>query len=206
MNKIILLSLVAIVGGAASLSAAQTAGTIDATDPPAKPSRGEMRVKFKTEADLDKDGTVSEEERAAFHEKMKAAFFAKKDANSDGELSQEELDRMPEAVFAELDKDKSGGLSPAEMPARGPHGGRGHHRHGDFAKHFFSRMDGNGDGKVTKAEMREAADRHFDRLDANKDGSVTEDELKSHGQKRMEKAKEFGQRLSKHRAQLHASR
>lgn len=206
MKKIILLSLVATVGGAANLSAAQTAGALDATDSAPKPSRKELRAKFKAEADTDKDGTVSKEERDAFHQKMKAHFFAKKDANSDGELSQEELGRMPAEVFAELDKDKSGGLSADEMPKKRHHHGRGHHRHGGFAKHIFSRMDGNGDGKVTKAEMRAAADRHFDRLDTDKDGAVTEAELRAAGEKHMEKAQKFGERMAERRAQLHASK
>lgn len=201
MKKIVVLSLVAIVGGAASLSAAQSAGTASAEDSAGKPSRSEVRARLKAEADTDKDGTVSDVERKAFHEKMKAEFFTKKDVNGDGELSQDELDRMPQEAFGKLDKDSSGGLSVEEMK-----GHRGHGKRGCGHGHFLKRMDGNSDGKVTKAEMRAAADAHFAKLDANKDGFVTEDEVKTardHGKK----GKKFAKRAERRGAvQLHAAR
>lgn len=54
--------------------------------------------------------------------------------------------------------------------------------HGPFAK-----IDADGDGKVTLAEMQKAAADHFAQVDANKDGRVTKEELASFGEQMRSK-------------------
>jgi Spy/CpxP family protein refolding chaperone len=46
-----------------------------------------------------------------------------------------------------------------------------------MAEFTFGRMDANGDGFVTKDEVRAYADKMFDEADANHDGKLTIDEL-----------------------------
>lgn len=41
------------------------------------------------------------------------------------------------------------------------------------------RLDANGDGRITRDEMRAQADRRFDRLDTNKDGAIDRTELQA---------------------------
>lgn len=199
MNKTIFLSLAAIVA-TAGITAAQTAGgpapapQADKADKPG--DWQQMRARFKAEADTDKDGDVSKAERRAFHQQMRQKHFEKKDQNGDGQLSQDELTRMPEAVFQKLDADQSGGLSADEL-SKGHHG-RGFHKRG-HGRHFgrmFKRADADDDGKITREEMRAAAEKLFDRMDTNKDGALTREELKArkgHGKKHGKFGK-FGKR------------
>ena len=51
----------------------------------------------------------------------------------------------------------------------------------------FARIDADGDGKVTLAEMQKAAADHFAQVDANKDGRVTKEELASFGEQMRSK-------------------
>lgn len=182
MKKLIALSMISILGSV-GLSYAQTATNADSNDEPRRGRHG----KWLEQADTNKDGQVSEDERTAFHATMKQRFFEKHDADGSGELSQEELSRMPAEEFAKLDADESGGLSLEEMPEKGP--GRGHHGRGRHGRggghgkgiHMFKQADSNSDGKITRAEMQAAAEKLFAKMDANGDGTLTEDELKPKG-------------------------
>jgi Ca2+-binding EF-hand superfamily protein len=49
---------------------------------------------------------------------------------------------------------------------------------GGMATHMFDMADVNKDGKVSLAEMQQAALAHFDRADLNHDGTLTPDERK----------------------------
>jgi Ca2+-binding EF-hand superfamily protein len=51
----------------------------------------------------------------------------------------------------------------------------------------FARIDADGDGKVTLAEMQKMAGDHFAQVDANKDGRVTKEELASFGEQMRSK-------------------
>lgn len=108
--------------------------------------------------------------------------YRKMDTNGDGrvtpqeaaaKLMQDERDRALAAnrqIFAQLDKDKNGSLSPQEfagliaVPPADP-------------APFMQRMDLNKDGIVTLVEHRTVMLATFDGLDTDKDGVVTPAEM-----------------------------
>ncbi|CAH9014273.1 EF-hand domain-containing protein [Candidatus Nitrosacidococcus sp. I8] len=49
-------------------------------------------------------------------------------------------------------------------------------RHEKHMEKMFSKMDTDGDGKISKGEAQAAAAARFDKVDTNKDGYVTKDE------------------------------
>ncbi len=148
------------------------------------------RESWLTEVDANKDGVATQEEiRASFasgrQERMQR-MFTRDDANKDGRLTRDET-RMPSAWFEKADTNQDGALTLTEMTdarknAGGKHGAAGEKsgKHGAAGRNH--RLDGNGDGKIERQELRAAAATQFTRLDQNKDGSLTSDEFsKSHG-------------------------
>ncbi len=125
-------------------------------------------------------------------------LFTALDADGDGEISASEL-KNAMAALKKLDKNKDGKLTRDEVrPNFGPGGpggrggfggGRGGERgsgQGGGAQDFVSRImqhDKNKDGKITKDELPERAQRMFDRLDANSDGAITKAELEKMAQR-----------------------
>lgn len=95
------------------------------------------------------------------------------DANQDGFVDRSEAAAMPRLAerFDQIDADKDGRLSSAELPARGgKHGNRG----GGGAGGMMSRLDTDKDGRISRAEAA-AAPRfapRFEQMDVNKDGYV----------------------------------
>lgn len=95
-------------------------------------------------AERGKEGGLSER-----HAKRTASFFEKADANSDGALTLEEMQAVKKKHDAKRDGKKDG--------KRGDH---------------FSRLDTDGDGKISSAEFLAGSDRMFERLDRNSDGKI----------------------------------
>jgi hypothetical protein len=110
--------------------------------------------------------------------------FGELDTNKDGTLTGAEIDaarakalatavdRRADEMMAELDSDKNGSLSRAELvrglkPSREP------------GPAPVLAMDGNKDGKVTSAEFKSGMEARFARLDGNKDGVITQAELRT---------------------------
>ncbi len=121
-------------------------------------------------ADANKDGKVTPEERRAVFEAHKQERFAKRDANGNGVLERSELERMPEKWFAKLDVNDDGALSADELRnMRGKNRGK-HHRG----------KDGAGDRTLTQADVSTKVKERFTKLDKNGDGKLTQDELQ-HG-------------------------
>jgi len=50
---------------------------------------------------------------------------------------------------------------------------------GERGHHGFDRLDADGDGRITRAEMEERRSRHFERMDADGDGRITVAELEA---------------------------
>ncbi|MGV8960649.1 MAG: EF-hand domain-containing protein [Stenotrophomonas sp.] len=99
------------------------------------------------------------------------------DSNGDGVIDRKEAAAHPRLAerFDQLDKNKDGKLSAAEMPAPRHRGGRrggyaGHNgMHGQRHSGLMMRgMDTNQDGRISAAEYQA----HFDKLDVNKDGYI----------------------------------
>lgn len=99
--------------------------------------------------DADKDGKITKDEIAAF----RAARAAAIDANGDGKLGAEEL---------------------AAMQMQGMQD-----RANQRAARMIERMDTDGDGLLTAAEMAAGHDGMpmFERIDADGDGAITQDEV-----------------------------
>lgn len=94
------------------------------------------------------------------------ARFARMDANQDGQLDANERKAGADATRAAM-ADRQGGEMADFVP-----GGRG----GGMGERMLARIDTNGDGMISKAENRAAAEARFARMDANGDGTIGADE------------------------------
>lgn len=103
--------------------------------------------------------------------------FAAVDADKDGKVTQAELQAFRAARVATVDADKDGKLSEDEVKAMVL--ARMTARAEDMASAMIERMDSDGDGFLTAAELAAppAPTRLFDRIDADGDGAITEDEI-----------------------------
>jgi Ca2+-binding EF-hand superfamily protein len=123
-------------------------------------------------------------------EKAKERFQAL-DQNGDGKLSADEAAGAPLLArrFADLDQDKDGAITPAEIKAalKEKMEKKGHER--------FAALDKDGDGKLSAAETASAPllGRGFSRIDNDGDGFVTEDEIKQALKGRREKQRQRGE-------------
>ena len=151
----------------------------------------------KAEVDaLQAQRTAKVEQRADHFDPVK--LFARLDANKDGKITQAEADAARNAraaakgkaapahagggLFARLDTNKDGVVTKAEFDATAAQmhtriEQAGLHR-GNRAEHMFDAADLNKDGKVSAAEMQQAALQRFDQADVNHDGKLTPDERK----------------------------
>ncbi len=68
-------------------------------------------------------------------------------------------------------------------------------RRGDRAERHWEEMDKDGDGTVTQAEARAAADERFERADVNNDGKLTKDEAED--SRKLRRAERRQERFSK---------
>lgn len=99
---------------------------------------------------------------------------ARFDVNQDGSITADEVRQTREAWFAVADADKDGVLTPAEEAAL-PAPGRG----GNMTVMRMTRLDGDGNGVVTKAEYMGHQPLMLTRWDANGDGVITRGELQA---------------------------
>lgn len=57
-----------------------------------------------------------------------------------------------------------------------------HHRHGRMMEH----LDANGDGQITRDEVKAAKAEKFKEIDANGDGQITAEEMRAHREQKMQ--------------------
>lgn len=116
----------------------------------------------------------------------RGAIFSQLDADQDGQVTRAEMMAAAQARFAKQDSDGDGALSQNEMKAAAEG------RAGKKAEKWFEKMlkcaDADGDGKLSFAELsQKRGDRHFARMDGNGDGAISRDEFankaRHHGQK-----------------------
>ena len=122
--------------------------------------------------------------RATFEARV-GAEFGDMDANKDGVLTKAEVEAWQtktaamiatarnKAIFEKLDADHNGSLTAAEFARLGPPPMKAN------PEALMAQMDGNKDGKVTKAEHAAAGKARFTQLDTNKDGVLTEAEARA---------------------------
>jgi hypothetical protein len=143
-------------------------------------------------ADLNRDGVIDRTEV----EQLRAERFARLDANGDGFVDPSERVRPrqrgpqsagpqapwagPQAPWAGPQAPWAGpqapGAGPQAMPyPQGAWGGR--HKGPGGHGNFFSRMDRDGDGRVSREEFMGRPHRMFERVDVNRDGRITGEEL-----------------------------
>ncbi|MES2843624.1 MAG: calcium sensor EFh [Pseudomonadota bacterium] len=105
--------------------------------------------------------------------------FAAVDADKDGKITQAELDAFRTAEVTAVDTNADGKLSAEELTAM--HVARMTERATAMAAQMVERMDSDGDGLLTAAEMatRPGPAMLFDRFDADSDGAVTEAEIEA---------------------------
>jgi Ca2+-binding EF-hand superfamily protein len=99
----------------------------------------------------------------------------KMDANGDGMVSKDEWMSFHERMFDALDKDKSGSLDETEFT--GPFNenlafATAAYAHGLMTRNMFTRIDTNGDGKISREEFLAYHHKIFDMLDKKKKGMV----------------------------------
>lgn len=131
---------------------------------------------FFDKLDANKDNEVSAQEaddgaRVMREEELRERFKAL-DENGDGRLTLEEA-KVPAMFFERLDTnhDKLATREEFQAVAKLNPGG------GEMG---FKRVDGNGDGKVTRAEATDAVLRRFASADPNGDGIITRAEIDAH--------------------------
>ncbi len=116
-------------------------------------------------------GVVAASAQAADHGKGHGQWD-QLDANGDGKITADEMNAKHADFFAKADGDGDGAITREEMEAF--HIAR-------RAEHMQKRSgDSNGDGVVDRSEYIEAAGERFDRLDKDGDGVLSKDEMRAH--------------------------
>ena len=138
-----------------------------------------------TVIDEDGDGSITVTEltnhlsKAGYNDKAIETVFSKLDADSDGELTKEEL-RAGFLNFAPL----------REAPGMGGYNAKFIDEIHQDADSLFNAIDTNGDGSISKDELREhlksfsnysfkAISKLFKMLDVNKDGGIEKEEMRA---------------------------
>jgi len=105
--------------------------------------------------------------RGAMIERLKQA-----DADGDGKVTKAEITARQEGDMAKFDTDKDGQLSLSEYKSLWME------KNNQRAVRSFQRLDRDGDGNVTDAEMKRFVDRIVSRMDRNEDGAISKEDFK----------------------------
>lgn len=129
------------------------------------------------------------------HQKRIHRMIHRADANKDGRVSPAEMEAALGRSFAVLDTNHDGVLSKSEIENRkatykayrlqvkadrkaGQHVVRAIRMPKAIDRHF-AKIDANGDGVISKAELAHVAERVFERRDHNKDGYISAADFKA---------------------------
>jgi hypothetical protein len=123
------------------------------------------------EMDSNRDGKISKSEWETAH-KNRITEFSAIDKNGDGNLADGELREYHMKKMGP----PPGGMGKGEAPHGGPHGA-------PCGKMPVDTMDGDNDGKVSRAEWDSFHRGLFDKLDANHDSFIERDEMRGRGMK-----------------------
>ena len=101
-------------------------------------------------------------------------MFNRMDANQDGFVTTEEVEAAAAAMRARMGGGAGGPppAPPAGAPAGAPAGGG----RGGMMGRMIAEADADGDGKVSRAEMRASSTKRFQEMDKNADGVLSADE------------------------------
>jgi hypothetical protein len=146
--------------------------------------------------DTDHDNLVTQEEFRGYvgqrREEHRQQRFESIDSNKDGQLSKDEFSahalQKAERRFTGMDANGDGLISSEEFATRkaGKHGygdrhhGKNHHQGHKKGRGFFSRLDTNKDGQLTKDESLAAWTAWFKRIDQNGDQVVSAEEVQNY--------------------------
>lgn len=99
-------------------------------------------------------------------------MFDRMDANRDGAITTAEVETAA-AAMRERRVDRAGGSPAGAPPAGAPQSGPGR---GGMMGRMIQEADADGDGQVSREEMRAATARRFTAMDKNSDGVISNDE------------------------------
>lgn len=148
-------------------------------------------------------GATAAEPAASTQRSAKATL----DVNGDGVIDRAEAAKFPRMAehFDRLDRNGDGRLDPSERPQRrhGHHGGK-RPQHGAHRGH--ARLDTDGDGRLSRAEVEAGANsrgkrgnplvEHFAAIDANRDGYLVRSEIRAwHERQRPQREAEMRKRF-----------
>lgn len=165
MRKTLIFTALALASGL--VMAQQSAPTNDRGDREAQ--RAEWRAKADArfaEADKDGDGTLDRIEVQGLNERL-AKNFERVDTDADGELTREELRAMH-----------------ARMAKMRHQGRKGAGRMG-YMQGLIKGMDDDGNGAISRAELGDKAPKlaeNFAAIDTNGDGELSREEMREHHQ------------------------
>lgn len=170
MKKVIAVSALGALALAGGIAVAQT-GESRAPGAPTTRAEAVARADARFDRlDADKDGKLTQQDRAVRAKARSDRMFAALDADGNGQISRAEFD----------------GAREKRMERREARGERGKRGMGRMAHRGFGRdgmggmrggkLDADGDGIITRAEFQAPALAMFDRVDANKDGTITPEE------------------------------
>jgi Ca2+-binding protein (EF-Hand superfamily) len=112
--------------------------------------------------------------------------FSKMDADGDGRISRMEHMAGAQQMFAEMDANRDGFVTAAEMESKGMK--HGEHERGEMsASEKIREIDQNSDGRLTSVEHVNGAEKMFAKMDKDGDGYLSKEEMKAGHKMKMKK-------------------